>query len=88
MLSGLPVGVAQGQIKHLIEITVIDRAFPTDTQEIAAHHLVQVRGIEVAFQKFHVVVIFAAQLEVRFVARDRHVAKAIEMIELNAEFIL
>src|SRR5215472_18205943 len=80
------VGVPNRRVEHLIEVAVINHSVPTDAYEVAAHHLVEGRSIETAFQKLHVFFVLAAQLEMRLVAGNGCVGKAIEMIELNTKF--
>ena len=79
-------GVKNRHLKHLVEVAVVDRSVPADADQIAAHDLLQGCRIEVAFEQFSVTVVFAAELEMGGVARDRHVGEAIKMIERDAEF--
>ena len=84
-MERLAFGIPNRQVQHLVEIAIVDRPFPADTDETSAHHLVEGRGIKTPFQKLHIFSVLAAQFEVRLVTRDRHVAETIEMIELDAE---
>src|SRR5919198_2178946 len=84
-MKPLAAGIGHGQVEHLVEVAVIDRTFPTDADEISAHQLVESGVIEVVSEQFHVIVVFTADLEMGLIARDRHVAETIEMIEHNAE---
>lgn len=71
------------QIEHLIEITVIEGAIPTDGKGVTAHDACRGGGIEGVGQSFHILFVVAALHEELEKPADRHVGDRIEMVELD-----
>jgi len=46
--------VAESQIKHLIEIAVVQKAVPRDADQMSAHEAIKSAGIESGSEQFQV----------------------------------
>ena len=71
----------------LVEIAVIQETLPVHTDQVAAHHGVEIGGGKVLMQQVHVVVELAFGYQHRTKALDRHVGDGQQLVEHDAEMI-
>jgi hypothetical protein len=65
--------VVDGHSKHLVKITIVERAVPAHTDQGPAHDAAHGLRVELLDQQFHVTIVIAVALEVGQEAADRHV---------------
>lgn len=71
-------------LKHLVEVAIIQRPIPTNGQGIATHHIPGSLGVERGNQSFHVFVVVPTAEQIFEVAADGHICDAKKAVELDA----
>ena len=77
-------GALDGQLEHLVEVAVEERAIPADGERVPAHHPGDGRGVEGLHQALHVALEIARALEPLQVAADGHVRDRVQRVEAHA----
>src|SRR4051794_6450917 len=76
--------MANRQIKHLIEVTVVDKTAPIDRDQVAAHDVIQIALVMRALQEVEIAVELALDRQHGAKTFDRHIGEREQMIEDNA----
>src|SRR3954468_6653913 len=76
--------MANRQIKHLVEVTVVDKTPPIDRNQVAAHDLIQIADDMRALQQAEIAVELALHRQHCAETLDRHVGEREQVIENNA----
>ena len=80
-VSILPI---DGQVEHLIEVAVVEIAFPIDRDERAAHQIVDGSRIEAVDQFLHVQLVLLLTQQIIEKAADGHIRDGVQTIELDS----
>src|SRR6185436_18507334 len=75
----------EGNLEHLVEIAVVERAVPPDAHEVPTHEAFDGAGIEVVHQETHVPAVLAIAPELIGEAGDRHVRQGEQLVELDSQ---
>ena len=73
-------------VQHLVEIAVVNIAFPIDAELVQAHQALHVRGAERILEQVHVVFEFAFRYQGAAEASDRHIGDGEKLVELDVVF--
>src|SRR3982751_6525623 len=76
--------MANRQIKHLIEVAVVDKTPPIDRDQVAAHDVIQIAPVMRALQEAEIAVELALDRQHGAETLDRHVGEREQTIEDNA----
>lgn len=79
--------VSNGEIEHLVEIAVVQRAIPTYAQGIPTHDACRCRRIECLDERFHVIFVVAARDKEIEVAADGQIRDGQEVVEQNVVLV-
>src|SRR5437867_11223331 len=74
-----------GQVEHLVEVTIVERAVPPDAHQPPAHPALDRPGIEFLYEQLHVALVRALLQQVLEEPADRHVGERQELVEGDAE---